>query len=31
MPSFVDGGTDANPFAGMSSATATEGTQRDPS
>ena len=31
MPSFVDGGTDANPFAGMTSATATEGTQRDPS
>lgn len=30
MPSFVDGATDADPFAGMSSATATEGTQRDP-
>ena len=31
MPSFVDGGTDADPFAGMTSATATESTQRDPS
>ena len=31
MPSFVDGGTDSDPFAGMSSATATESTQRDPS
>ena len=31
MPNFIDGGTDANPFAGMSSATATESTQRDPS
>ncbi len=31
MPSFVDGGTDANPFAGLSNATASEGTQRDPS
>lgn len=31
MPSFIDGATDANPFAGMSSATATESTQRDPS
>lgn len=31
MPSFVDGATDADPFAGMTSATATEGTQRDPS
>jgi len=31
MPSFIDGATDADPFAGMTSATATEGTQRDPS
>lgn len=31
MPSFIDGATDADPFAGMSSATATESTQRDPS
>ena len=31
MPSFVDGGTVADPFAGMTSATATESTQRDPS
>jgi hypothetical protein len=30
MPSFIDGATDANPFAGLSNATATEGTQRDP-
>jgi hypothetical protein len=30
MPSFIDGATDADPFAGMISATATEGTQRDP-
>ena len=31
MPSFIDGATDADPFAGMTSATATESTQRDPS
>ena len=31
MPNFIDGGTDANPFAGMTGATATESTQRDPS
>jgi len=30
LPNFVDGATDANPFAGMSSATPTETTQRDP-
>ncbi len=30
LPNFVDGATDADPFAGMSSATATETTQRDP-
>ena len=29
--SFVDGGTDSDPSAGMSSATASESTQRDPS
>ena len=31
MPSFIDGATDADPFAGLASATGTEGTQRDPS
>ena len=30
MPSFVDGATDADPFAGMTSATATESAQRNP-
>lgn len=30
MPNFVDGATDANPFAGMSSATETPGAQRTP-
>lgn len=30
LPNFVDGATDTDPFAGMSSATATETTQRDP-
>tara|TARA_R100001463_G_scaffold23695_2_gene56645 strand:+ start:6426 stop:6980 length:555 start_codon:yes stop_codon:yes gene_type:complete len=30
LPNFVDGATDANPFAGMASASATETTQRDP-
>ena len=30
MPSFIDGATDVDPFAGLSNATATEGTQRDP-
>jgi hypothetical protein len=31
MPSFIDGATDADPFAGLASATGNEGTQRDPS
>lgn len=30
LPNFVDGATDADPFAGMSTPTATETTQRDP-
>ena len=30
MPSFVEGATDADPFAGMTSATATESAQRTP-
>lgn len=30
MPNFIEGATDADPFAGMSGATASESTQRDP-
>jgi len=30
MPNFVEGATDADPFAGMTSATATESAQRTP-